>query len=57
VQLRQAREAREGLSKVVSDLNDLITNALPALYKALSDNKVTPRPLKPIAAVPVSPSA
>ena len=57
VQLRQAHEAREDLAKLVSQLNDLMTNALPALYKALVENKVTPTPLKPIPAIPVSPSA
>lgn len=55
MQLREAREAREGLSKLVGELDRLMANTLPALYQALFENKVTPAPLKPIPSIPVSP--
>jgi hypothetical protein len=56
MQLREAHEVREGLSKLVADLDDLMANTLPAFYQALFEKKVTPAPPKPIPAVPMSPS-
>lgn len=54
MQLRQAREFREDLSKLVGELNNLMTDSLPALYQSLFENKITPAPFKPIPAVPLS---
>jgi hypothetical protein len=50
-QVQLARESREQLIKLITDLNDVITTAIPALYKTLSDNKIQPPPLKPIPPV------
>jgi photosystem II stability/assembly factor-like uncharacterized protein len=52
-QVQLAREIREQLIKLITDLNDAITTAIPALYKTLSDNKIQPPPLKPIPPVKV----
>ncbi len=47
-QLQLARDSREVLAGLIADLNDVLTTALPALYRALADNKIQPPPAKPI---------
>jgi len=54
-QLQSARDSREAYVKLVADLNDAVSNAMPALYKALSDGGVRPAAMKPIAPVRVAP--
>jgi hypothetical protein len=51
LQMQVARESRELLVKLIPDLNNAATAALPALFKILSDNKMNPPPLKPIPPV------
>jgi hypothetical protein len=50
-QIQLARESREQLVKLITDLNDAITAAIPALYTTLSDNKIQPPQMKPIPPV------
>ena len=47
VQLRIAREADEGLSSVIAEVNEVITASMPALYRVLADNDllVTAQPI------------
>jgi hypothetical protein len=50
-QIQLARDSREELAKLIADLNDVLTAAIPALYKALSDNNLQAPPMKPIPPV------
>jgi hypothetical protein len=56
-QMQQARENRDEAAKLIDDLNDALTKAMPALLKTLSDNNVHPAQMKPVAPVKLSPSA
>jgi hypothetical protein len=47
-QMQQARDSRDEVARLIADLNDLLTAALPALFKALADNKLQPPQVKPI---------
>jgi hypothetical protein len=49
-QLRQAREAREDLAAAVTEINSIITSALPAVYQSLGSPLLAPA-LTPMAAV------
>jgi hypothetical protein len=42
VQLRQAREAREDLAAAVTEINDITTAALPAVYQSLGQPQLAP---------------
>jgi hypothetical protein len=50
-QVRIAGELREDMTKVVTDVNDLI-NAVPAIYDALGASGVKPTALKPLGPLP-----
>jgi hypothetical protein len=47
-QMRQATEMREDLGKVIDDVNQAITTAMPALYKTLG---AQPMPMQPLRAL------
>jgi hypothetical protein len=48
MQVRSATEAREDLTKVVQEINDLIA-AVPQLYDKLGASGLKPVALKPVA--------
>jgi photosystem II stability/assembly factor-like uncharacterized protein len=50
-QMQQARDSRDEVARLIADLNDLLTAALPALFKALADNKLQPPQVKPIPTI------
>jgi hypothetical protein len=52
-QIRQAGELREEVTKLVSDVNDLI-NAVPAIYDAMGASGAKPAALKPLGPVPAA---
>jgi photosystem II stability/assembly factor-like uncharacterized protein len=54
-QSAQARDIRTELAKLVDDLNDITSNAIPTLFKTLSDNDAHPVELKTIAPVKIAP--
>ena len=51
VQITQTREARAELMKAVEGVNALITQAMPRLYRALSENNLLLVPVKPAKAI------
>jgi hypothetical protein len=54
-QSAQAQDARVQLGKLVDELNDITSKAIPALFKGLSDNNAHPVELKPISPVKIAP--
>jgi photosystem II stability/assembly factor-like uncharacterized protein len=52
-QIRIAGELREDMSKVVTDVNELI-NAIPAIYDSLGASGVKPAALKPLGPLPAA---
>ena len=54
-QSAQTRDIRMELGKLVDELNDITSNAIPTLFKTLSDNNARPTELKAIAPVRIAP--
>jgi photosystem II stability/assembly factor-like uncharacterized protein len=52
-QIRQAGELREDMTKVIADVNELIT-AIPAIYDAMGASGAKPAALKPVGPLPAA---
>jgi photosystem II stability/assembly factor-like uncharacterized protein len=50
-QIQLARTSRAELAEILSELNDVLTKALPALHKSFTDQALPVPPLKPIPAI------